>query len=87
MTLGHLSLRDPEGRGLWLKRNAAGLGEIAGPEDFILIDFDGTKLDGDGGRRYGQQRRHHAADDDRWRHHDRRADGGQRRGDDDHRFR
>lgn len=50
MTLGHLSLRDPEGRGLWLKRNAAGLGEIAGPEDFILIDFDGTKLDGDGGR-------------------------------------
>ncbi|MGX1100927.1 class II aldolase/adducin family protein [Amorphus sp. MBR-141] len=50
MTLGHLSLRDPHGRGLWLKRNAAGLGEIQGPDDFILIDFAGNQLAGDGGR-------------------------------------
>lgn len=26
MTLGHMSLRDPEGRGIWMKRNAIGLG-------------------------------------------------------------
>ena len=30
MTLGHLSLRDPEGRGFWLKRNRIGLGEVHG---------------------------------------------------------
>ena len=28
MSLGHVSLRDPDGRGFWLKRNRAGLGEI-----------------------------------------------------------
>ncbi|MDF2117222.1 class II aldolase/adducin family protein [Roseiarcaceae bacterium H3SJ34-1] len=46
--LGHLSMRDPDGRGLWLKRAGAGLAEIEGPEDFTLIDFDGRKLHGDG---------------------------------------
>src|SRR5690606_39927340 len=50
MTLGHLSLRDPEGRGFWLKRNARGLGEIMSSDDFVLVDFDGNKLDGEGGR-------------------------------------
>lgn len=29
MTLGHVSLRDPEGRGFWLKRNRIGLGSWA----------------------------------------------------------
>ena len=50
MSLGHLSLRDPEGRGFWMKRNRAGLGEITGPEDFVLVDMDGNKLAGAGGR-------------------------------------
>lgn len=50
MTLGHLSLRDPEGRGFWMKRNRIGLGEVLGPDDFVLVDWDGNKLSGNGGR-------------------------------------
>lgn len=48
MTLGHLSARDPDGRGFWMKRNAIGLGEVSGPGDFILLSFDGQQLDGTG---------------------------------------
>ena len=48
MTLGHMSLRDPAGRGVWLKRAGISLGEVAGYEDFMLIDFDGHKLAGSG---------------------------------------
>jgi L-fuculose-phosphate aldolase len=47
-SLGHLSLRDPLGRGLWLKRAGVGLAEIESAEDFTLIDFDGRKLFGAG---------------------------------------
>jgi len=50
MTLGHLSLRDPMGRGYWLKRNAYGLGEIESSRDFVLVDHEGQKLLGEGGR-------------------------------------
>ena len=50
MTLGHLSLRNSEGRGIWMKRNRAGLGEMLGPDDFVLVDWDGNKLAGNGGR-------------------------------------
>ncbi len=50
LSLGHVSLRDPQGRGFWLKRNRAGLGEILGPEDFVLVAFSGEKLAGAGGR-------------------------------------
>lgn len=50
MTLGHLSLRDPDGRGFWMKRNRAGLGEILGPDDFVLVDWDGKQIAGSGGR-------------------------------------
>ncbi len=49
-SLGHVSLRDPQGRGFWLKRNRMGLGEILGPEDFVLVDMDGTQIAGSGGR-------------------------------------
>lgn len=49
MTLGHMAWRDPEGRGFWLKRSGLGFEEI-GPDDFILVDFDGTKLLGSGHR-------------------------------------
>jgi L-fuculose-phosphate aldolase len=48
MTLGHLSFRDPDGRGVWMKRSGIGLGEVAGPEDFILLDFSGKRLSGEG---------------------------------------
>lgn len=50
MTLGHLSLRDPQGRGFWLKRNRIGLGEVLGPADFVLVDWNGTQIAGSGGR-------------------------------------
>lgn len=48
-SLGHVSLRDPAGAGFWLKRNRAGLGEIVGPDDFVLVDMNGSKLFGSGG--------------------------------------
>lgn len=48
MTLGHLSLRDPEGRGVWLKRSGIGLGEVRDADDFVLIDLSGKRLAGAG---------------------------------------
>ena len=50
MTLGHFSLRDPEGRGFWMKRNRVGLGEITSADDFVLVDMEGNKIAGSGGR-------------------------------------
>jgi len=47
MTLGHLSWRDPFGRGIWLKRAMIGLNEVT-ENDFLLLDFDGSVIDGDG---------------------------------------
>jgi L-fuculose-phosphate aldolase len=47
MSMGHLSFRDPFGRGLWLKRGNLALSEVDG-DDFILIDFDGSVLQGQG---------------------------------------
>lgn len=47
MSMGHLSFRDPHGRGLWLKRGNLGMEEVHG-KDFILIDFDGNVLEGQG---------------------------------------
>jgi L-fuculose-phosphate aldolase len=47
MSLGHLSWRDPGGRGLWLKRGNIGLEEVQ-DSDFILLSFDGEVLAGDG---------------------------------------
>ena len=49
MTLGHLSWRDPFGRGLWLKRALIGLEEVDA-HDFMLIDFDGAVVAGEGER-------------------------------------
>ena len=48
LTSGHLSWRDPHGRGLWIKRSRIGMDEAFGIADFILIDFDGKKLAGPG---------------------------------------
>ena len=46
--LGHLSLRDPKGRGFWMKRSGISLAELQGPQDFILLDFEGKKKAGEG---------------------------------------
>ena len=46
--VGHMALRDPEGRGMWMKRAGVALGEIYDAHDFVLLDFDGNKLAGDG---------------------------------------
>jgi len=48
VTMGHLSLRDPEGRGFWMKRAGIGLGEVRDAADFVLLDFDGTRRHGAG---------------------------------------
>lgn len=52
VTSGHVSWRDPDGRGLWMKRAGIGMDEVAGPHDLILIDFEGHKLEGHGARHY-----------------------------------
>ena len=50
MTLGHLSMRAPDGRGFWMKRNQIGLGEVLGAEDFVLLDWNGAQIAGKGNR-------------------------------------
>ncbi len=53
MTLGHMSLRDPDGRGAWMKRRGPSLSELDGPDDFLLVGWDGEVLDG-AGRRHSE---------------------------------
>ena len=48
LTQGHLTLRDPEGRGIWMKRRGIGLRHVMGIDDLVLISFEGEKLAGDG---------------------------------------
>lgn len=46
---GHVSARDPDGRGVWMK--AAGLGfEEVEPDDVVLVGWDGEVLSGNGRR-------------------------------------
>jgi ribulose-5-phosphate 4-epimerase/fuculose-1-phosphate aldolase len=47
-TLGHVALRDPGGGGFWLKRWGITFGEVYDRRDFMLLDFDGNQLHGDG---------------------------------------
>jgi ribulose-5-phosphate 4-epimerase/fuculose-1-phosphate aldolase len=47
---GHVSARDPEGRGIWMKAAGYGFDEITS-EQVILVSWDGEVLDG-GGRRH-----------------------------------
>ncbi|MDP6175437.1 MAG: class II aldolase/adducin family protein [Rhodospirillales bacterium] len=49
---GHVAMRDPEGRGFWIKRHAISLGEVYDENDFLLFSFEGEMLAG-----YG---RHHS---------------------------
>lgn len=48
-TLGHVSLRDPAGRGFWLKRAEIGLDEVMDRTDMLLVSFSGIVLEGRGG--------------------------------------
>jgi ribulose-5-phosphate 4-epimerase/fuculose-1-phosphate aldolase len=49
---GHVSARDPDGRGVWMKGSTLGFEEI-GPEDVILVSWNGDVLAG-GGRRHAE---------------------------------
>lgn len=49
MSMGHMSYRDPEGRGMWLKRGHLALSEVQA-KDYLLVDFDGKVLQGEGFR-------------------------------------
>ncbi len=53
-TLGHLAIRDPEGRGVWIKRWGLTLGEVQDWTDHQLIDFEGNLLFGDSGQRHSE---------------------------------
>jgi ribulose-5-phosphate 4-epimerase/fuculose-1-phosphate aldolase len=46
---GHLSARDPEGRGVWMKASGLGFEEVT-PDDVLLVSWDGEVLDGAGRR-------------------------------------
>lgn len=46
---GHLSARDPDGRGVWMKGAGLGFEEVA-PDDVLLVSWDGQVLSGSGRR-------------------------------------
>jgi ribulose-5-phosphate 4-epimerase/fuculose-1-phosphate aldolase len=46
---GHVSARDPDGRGVWMKAATLGFEEI-GAENVLLVAGDGTVLEGEGRR-------------------------------------
>jgi L-ribulose-5-phosphate 4-epimerase len=46
---GHAAVRDPDGRGVWMKAAALGFEEIT-EHDVLLVDGDGQVLDGSGRR-------------------------------------
>jgi L-ribulose-5-phosphate 4-epimerase len=46
---GHVSARDPDGRGVWMKASTLGFEEI-GPENVILVGWEGDVIEGDGRR-------------------------------------
>jgi ribulose-5-phosphate 4-epimerase/fuculose-1-phosphate aldolase len=46
---GHVSARDPGGRGVWMKASTYGFEEV-GPEQVILVGADGHVLEGEGRR-------------------------------------
>lgn len=47
--LGHVSLRDPEGRGIWMKASGWGFEEVT-PDRVLLVGWDGEVLAGTGRR-------------------------------------
>ncbi|MQB00653.1 MAG: class II aldolase/adducin family protein [Actinobacteria bacterium] len=49
LVFGHVSVRDPDGRGVWMKAAKLGFEEVS-PDDVLLLDRDGNVLEGDGRR-------------------------------------
>jgi L-ribulose-5-phosphate 4-epimerase len=49
MVWGHVSIRDPHGRGVWIKGSNLGFEEVR-DEDVILLAWDGEILEGSAGR-------------------------------------
>jgi L-ribulose-5-phosphate 4-epimerase len=49
MVWGHVSIRDDQGRGLWLKGSNLGFDEVS-EETVILLSWDGEILEGEAGR-------------------------------------
>src|SRR5579862_5917523 len=49
MVWGHVSIRDPEGRGVWLNGSHLGFDEVT-EDDVILLGWDGETLEGSAGR-------------------------------------
>jgi ribulose-5-phosphate 4-epimerase/fuculose-1-phosphate aldolase len=49
LTQGHLSIRDSDGRGFWMKRTGIAFSEVKARADFVLVDFAGSCLVGKGG--------------------------------------
>jgi len=48
LTLGHMALRDPKGRGFWIKRADVGMRELTGPTGYQLLAFEGKLVSGTG---------------------------------------
>jgi L-fuculose-phosphate aldolase len=44
---GHVAIRDPGGRGFWMKPSGLGFEEVT-PDDVLLVGIDGTVIDGSG---------------------------------------
>jgi L-ribulose-5-phosphate 4-epimerase len=49
MVWGHVSVRDPDGRGVWLKGSNLGFDEVT-EGDVILLDWEGEIVEGSAGR-------------------------------------
>jgi L-fuculose-phosphate aldolase len=49
-TSGHVSWRDPSGRGFWMKRAHIGMDEALHASDMILVGWDGATVAGTGAR-------------------------------------
>lgn len=47
MIWGHVSARDPDGRGIWMKASGLGFDEVS-DEDVLLLDYEGNVLAGTG---------------------------------------
>lgn len=46
---GHVSARDPKGRGVWMKAKGLGFDEVR-PADVLLVSWEGEVIEGDGPR-------------------------------------
>lgn len=47
VTIGHITIRDPEGRGLWIKNKNLAFEELYSGDQFMLVDFEGKVIVGE----------------------------------------